>query len=141
MRFLAWLGCLFLVPTLANPGRAQPVARDVPVLVYHRFAERAVDTMTVRTETIRAHLRFPENNGHRIVPLADVLAWRAGDSDNLPPRAVVLSVDDGHRSVYAVLWPMLATKKQHGWGSTRCSSTICGFPMRQEGDPGVSSPA
>jgi len=69
MRFLAWLGCLFLVPTLANPGRAQPVARDVPVLVYHRFAERAVDTMTVRTETIRAHLRFLENNGYGIVPL------------------------------------------------------------------------
>ncbi|MFC4518990.1 polysaccharide deacetylase family protein [Cupriavidus pinatubonensis] len=114
MRFLAWLGCLFLVPTLANPGRAQqPVARDVPVLVYHRFAEHAVDTMTVRTETMRAHLRFLEDNGYRIVPLADVLAWRAGGPDNLPPRAVVLSVDDGHRSVYEVLWPMLASRPVH----------------------------
>ncbi|TPQ42758.1 polysaccharide deacetylase, partial [Cupriavidus pinatubonensis] len=113
MRFLAWLGCLFLVPTLANPGRTQPVPREVPVLVYHRFAEHAVDTMTVRTETMRAHLRFLEDNGYRIVPLEDVLAWRAGGPDNLPPRAVVLSVDDGHRSVYEVLWPMLASRPVH----------------------------
>lgn len=42
-----------------------------------------------------------------MVPLADVIAWHAGGQDNLPPRALVLSVDDGHRSVYEVLWPML----------------------------------
>lgn len=107
-RFFAMLTGLLLALIGASPGGAQPAERHVPILVYHRFADQAVDTMTVRTETLRAHLGFLADNGYRIVPLADVLAWRAGGPDNLPARAVVLTVDDGHRSVYEVLWPLLA---------------------------------
>lgn len=90
------------------PGAyAEPPQHDVLILVYHRFSERESDSTTVRTETLRSQLRFFSENGYRIVPLADVLDWHAGTQDKLPPRALVLTVDDGHRSVFEVLWPML----------------------------------
>ncbi|WP_449412945.1 polysaccharide deacetylase family protein [Pandoraea soli] len=91
----------------AGITNAAPAQHDVLILVYHRFAERVTDSTTVRTETFRSQLRFFEDNGYRVVPLADVIAWHAGGQDNLPPRALVLTVDDGHRSVYEVLWPMV----------------------------------
>lgn len=86
---------------------AQSSWRDVLILVYHRFSARETDSTTVRPQTFLAQISFFEENGFRIVPLSDVLAWHAGVQDNLPPRALVLTVDDGHRSVYEVLWPML----------------------------------
>lgn len=64
--------------------------------------------MTVRTETLRARLRVFEKTGYQIVPLAQVLAWHAGAPDTLSPRAVVLTVDNGHRSVHEVMWPLLS---------------------------------
>lgn len=86
---------------------AQPAGRSVPILVFHPFAGQAVDAMTVRTETLRAHLRVFEETGYQIVLPAQVLAWQAGGPDTLPPRAVVLTVVDGHRSVY---WASCSTR-------------------------------
>lgn len=51
---------LLLALLCARQAAAQPAGRSVPVLVYHRFAAQAVDVMTVRTETLRAHLRVFE---------------------------------------------------------------------------------
>ncbi|WP_435873725.1 polysaccharide deacetylase family protein [Pandoraea cepalis] len=106
-RALALLAGGLMGLTCAGITNAAPAQHDVLILVYHRFAERVTDSTTVRTETFASQLRFFEENGYRVVPLADVIAWHAGGQDNLPPRALVLSVDDGHRSVYEVLWPML----------------------------------
>ncbi|WP_174978620.1 polysaccharide deacetylase family protein [Pandoraea terrigena] len=96
--------------THADIANAGPAQHDVLILVYHRFAERVTDSMTVRPDTFRSQLRYFEDNGYRVVPLSDVIAWHAGGPDKLPPRALVLSVDDGHRSVYEVLWPMLKAR-------------------------------
>ncbi len=91
-----------------QPLFAQNVAPTVAVLVYHRFAGTANDSMTVRTATFEAQLRYLHARGYSIVPLRAVLAWREGiDSPPaLPPKAVALTVDDGHRSVYDVLLPI-----------------------------------
>ena len=78
----------------------------VAVLVYHRFAQTATDSMTVRVDTFEAQLRFLREHGYRFVPLSDVVAWLDGERPNLPPKTVALTVDDGHRSVYEVLRPI-----------------------------------
>jgi peptidoglycan/xylan/chitin deacetylase (PgdA/CDA1 family) len=106
-RALTRLASALALLTYAGGALADPAQHDVLILVYHRFAASVTDSTTVRTDTFRSQLRFFEDNGYRVVPLSDVIAWHAGRQDNLPPRALVLSVDDGHRSVYEVLWPML----------------------------------
>ncbi|HDR9483143.1 TPA: polysaccharide deacetylase family protein [Burkholderia aenigmatica] len=97
----------------SEPGaaiHAQRVAGDPAclVLVYHRFAAARLDSMTVRIDTFGSHLQAIEANGYRIVPLADVVRWHEGQRDAVPARAVAITVDDGHRSVYEVLRPLLA---------------------------------
>ncbi|EMD9437690.1 polysaccharide deacetylase family protein [Burkholderia cepacia] len=105
--------CLLLLSCLprmssAGAGTVAPVSQRVLILVYHRFATQRVDSMTVRTGTFIEQLHAIEASGYRIVPLADVVRWHDGQTDALPARAVAITVDDGHRSVYDVLRPLLA---------------------------------
>ncbi|WP_081081848.1 polysaccharide deacetylase family protein [Burkholderia stagnalis] len=108
VRSIVFLFFLSLASPAVLGDDAAPAQPRVLILVYHRFAAERLDSMTVRTSTFRAHLRAIDAAGYRIVPLADVVRWHAGDAGAIPARAVAITVDDGHRSVYDVLRPVLA---------------------------------
>ncbi|WP_414706756.1 polysaccharide deacetylase family protein [Ralstonia sp. UBA689] len=99
-----------MVCSLGAGAEAAQTQRHVVVLIYHRFAATVDSAMTVRMRTFEAHLHTIEASGYRIVPLADVVNWQEGRLDALPARAVAITVDDGHRSVYDTLWPALRGK-------------------------------
>ncbi|UVA81952.1 polysaccharide deacetylase family protein [Pandoraea commovens] len=105
---LSAVALLLGVPTGAS---AEQMQHDVLILVYHRFTDgelvREPDSTTVSMRMFRTQLKFFTDNGYRIVPMADVLAWLTGSQDTLPPRALVLTMDDGHRSIFEIAWPML----------------------------------
>jgi peptidoglycan/xylan/chitin deacetylase (PgdA/CDA1 family) len=106
----AWLGAA--LATTAGRGLAAgpalaPVERRVPILVYHRAGTTAADSMTLRTANFAAHLRTIQEAGCQVIPLADLVAYRLGQRSSLPPKAVVLTADDGHRSIFEVMAPLL----------------------------------
>lgn len=108
VRFVVCLFLLSLAPSAVLGDVVMPAPPRVLILVYHRFADERLDSMTVRTETFRAQMRAIDAAGYRIVPLADVLRWHAGETGAIPSRAIAITIDDGHRSVYDVLRPLLA---------------------------------
>jgi peptidoglycan/xylan/chitin deacetylase (PgdA/CDA1 family) len=97
---------LFAVPAGFAAQGAHPAIRAVAVLVYHRFSDTADDSMTVRVTTFEAHLRFLREHGYRIVPLRQIIAWLREPDATLPAKAVAITVDDGHESVYQRLLPI-----------------------------------
>ena len=100
-----WLrrGWVFALCLSLSAGAAE----SVPILVYHRFGPTVADSMTVRTAVFEAHLRYLKAQGYRVVPLQEVVdALRTG-SPVLPAKAVVITVDDGHRSVYTQMLPLV----------------------------------
>jgi len=98
---------LLLAMCLLAPGaQAQESGQRAAVLVYHRFGEEATDSMTVRVATFEAQLRFLREHGYRIVPLREIVDWLADPQAVLPPKAIALTADDGHRSVFDVLLPI-----------------------------------
>ncbi|CAI8692857.1 polysaccharide deacetylase family protein [Burkholderia pyrrocinia] len=108
LRLIVCLFVLSCVLPAASADAVVPAPQRVLILVYHRFAAERLDSMTVRTETFRNQLHAIEASGYRIVPLADVVRWHGGQTDAVPARAVAITVDDGHRSVYEILRPLLA---------------------------------
>jgi hypothetical protein len=78
-----------------------------PILVYHRFGPAATDEMTVRTSVFEAQLEALNRQGYTVIPLRVLVAHRLGAGPAPPRRAVVLTVDDGHRSVYTGMLPVL----------------------------------
>lgn len=87
-------------------GAADPALR-VPILVYHRFGPAVTDDMTVTTPVFESQLRMLQKRGHRVIPLRDLVASLRDARAALPDRAVVLTVDDGHRTVYTELFPLI----------------------------------
>jgi peptidoglycan/xylan/chitin deacetylase (PgdA/CDA1 family) len=79
----------------------------VPILVYHRFGPAAVDTMTVTTPVFVSHLRYLKDNGYTVISLKQFVDFHHGHGSPLPPRAVVLTVDDAHRTVYTDMFPLI----------------------------------
>jgi len=92
-------------------AHAQTPPTYVPILVYHRFAATVNDSMTVRVATFEAQLRFLKERGYQVVPLRDVVNWLRDPSVKLPPRPIVLTVDDGHRSVFDELRPIVERER------------------------------
>jgi peptidoglycan/xylan/chitin deacetylase (PgdA/CDA1 family) len=107
-------GALLLVLAAILASRAPMALADAlrpapmpSVLVYHRFADEATDSMTVRVATFEAHLAWLRAHGYQIVPLRAIVAWLQDPTAMLPPKAIAITVDDGHRSVYEVMRPIV----------------------------------
>src|SRR5512135_1266930 len=92
-----------LVAGLARAGEDS----GTPILVYHRFGPTVADRMTVRTSVFEAQLQHLEQHGYTVIPLRRLVAHLRGDEPSLPPRSVVITVDDEHRSVYTEALPLL----------------------------------
>lgn len=88
----------------AGPGDDGP---RVPILVYHRFGPVVADSMTVTTAVFAAQLDYLREHGYVVIPLRRLIAYRRGEAPPPPPRGVVITADDGHRSVYTDMFPLV----------------------------------
>jgi len=73
---------------------------------YHRFGARVTDGMTVTTSVFALQLRYLHDHGYTIVPLRDVVNFAAGRGE-LPARAVAITADDGHCTVFTDMKPLV----------------------------------
>ena len=87
----------------------QPIR--VPVLLYHRFGPVASDSMTVTTNTFEAHLKYLMTNGYKVIPARELIDYYLGKRLPPHPQSVVITVDDGHKSVHTDMFPLI--KKYH----------------------------
>ena len=83
----------------------------VPILLYHRFGPVATDSMTVTTPLFESHLNYLRSNGYKVIPLRELTDYYLGKRRLLPPRSVVITVDDGHISVYREMFPFIRKHK------------------------------
>jgi peptidoglycan/xylan/chitin deacetylase (PgdA/CDA1 family) len=80
---------------------------SVPILAYHRVGPTVADSMTITTAVFEAQLQYLRDNGYTVIPLRNLIDYRLGKAPAPPPRSVVITVDDGHRSVYEVALPLI----------------------------------
>ncbi|HWR98784.1 MAG TPA: polysaccharide deacetylase family protein [Candidatus Methanoperedens sp.] len=93
-----------------TPARYQ----TVPVLVYHQFGEKSANKMIVSREAFEAQMQLLREKGYRVIPLAQLLAF-AELRGQIPERSVVITIDDGWRTMYDVAFPIL---KKYGYPAT-----------------------
>ncbi len=87
--------------------------QTVPILCYHRFGTRT-DRMEISPQKFREQMEFLKKNNYRVIPLKSLLGFLKGERQ-LPKRAVVLTIDDGHRSIFSEAFPIL---KEYGYPAT-----------------------
>jgi peptidoglycan/xylan/chitin deacetylase (PgdA/CDA1 family) len=79
----------------------------VAVLGYHDFSETLPETeMRLRTSKFRKQMETIRLLGLTVVSMEDFSSWKRGEKD-IPKKSVVLTFDDGWKSVYTDAVPVL----------------------------------
>jgi len=91
----------------------------VPVISYHKFSRNQADTMTVTAEQFTAQMEHLKKGGFTPVTLDELFDFFDFQAD-LPERSVVITFDDGWRSVYEIAFPIL---RRYGFKATLFVST------------------
>lgn len=96
-------------------GKALPVPHDqtrVAVLGYHNFSNTApVTEMLMRTSEFREQMETIRRSGYAVISMQEFLEWRFGARE-LPAKCVLITLDDGWKSVYTDAYPIL---KEYGY--------------------------
>lgn len=91
------------IPNRSRAAVAQPA---IPILAYHRFDTATPGPTTVTIRTFEGQMRRLAEHGYRIASLRDAVGALRHPAEGTTPRTVI-TVDDGHRSVYALLFPLI----------------------------------
>lgn len=96
-------------PTPSKPAINQ--TSQVVVFGYHRFEKkvRRPDT-EITPEAFEAQMKALQDQKVSVIGMQDFLAWKRGEKA-IPPRAAIITIDDGYKSGYEVAWPILKKYK------------------------------
>jgi peptidoglycan/xylan/chitin deacetylase (PgdA/CDA1 family) len=101
-------------PVTEQPGLPDDGVR-VAVLGYHEFSETEPETaMRIRSSKFREQLETIRELGFAIIPMSDFISWKKGEK-TIPAKSVVITIDDGWKSVYTDAYPIL---KEFGYPFT-----------------------
>lgn len=88
----------------AVPLRA--AADEGPIVLCYHIVESPQDPrMEISREAFRQQMRYLAMTGYNVIPLRDAYEYAAGKRQSLPPRSVVVTIDDGWRSTYTEVFP------------------------------------
>jgi peptidoglycan/xylan/chitin deacetylase (PgdA/CDA1 family) len=85
--------------------------QTIPILTYHRFAEDCSSPLCMPKKAFELQMRYLKENGYHVITAKELLAfleYRQG----LPKKSVLITMDDGYRSIYNIAYPIL---KKYGY--------------------------
>ena len=101
------IGLTLLALCLAVPGVMAQEQVSVPVLCYHRFGPTVPDSMTVTTKNFTDQMQWLKDNGYTVIPLKTLVDYLKGEGPAPAPKSVVITVDDGHKTVFTEMQPIV----------------------------------
>lgn len=104
---------LSLLPSLFGTPHA-PHPPIVTILCYHTFGSSGETDFNLDPRRFDEQMRFLYVQRIPVIPLKEYLDYRQKGTP-LPPRAVVITIDDGYRTARDIAWPIL---KKYGFSFT-----------------------
>ncbi|HFQ79896.1 MAG TPA: hypothetical protein ENK33_00805, partial [Desulfobacterales bacterium] len=91
-------------------GLSQRGYQTVPVLAYHNFSNSEETLMVTRKDHFEQQMKYLKDNGYTVISLNDLFDF-LDYKKQIPDKSVVITIDDGWRSVYDIAYPIL--RKYH----------------------------
>lgn len=86
---------------------------EFTILSYHEIAQQSKTldaTYAVSPQNFEQQIQWLQTHGYHFINVDDILAYR-NTGKALPPKAVLITFDDGYHSVYANAYPILKKYK------------------------------
>ncbi|MES2475274.1 MAG: polysaccharide deacetylase family protein [Verrucomicrobiota bacterium] len=97
-------------PEVVTPPAVPEIPDDgvrVSILGYHELAENQPETaMRIHTSKFRKQMETIRQLGLKVISLDEFTAWK-NDGKEIPKKSVMLTFDDGWKSVYTDAYPIL----------------------------------
>jgi peptidoglycan/xylan/chitin deacetylase (PgdA/CDA1 family) len=88
--------------------------QTVPILTYHRFSKDCSSALCVSSSIFEHQMKYLKENDFHVISPAELLAFLKYQH-GLPKKSVLITMDDGYRSVYTHAYPIL---KKYGFTAT-----------------------
>ena len=92
-------------------GTVFAAERKVPVLCYHRFGVEVADSMMIKNSAFAEQMEWLKTHGYMVISLDTAMGYVNGKLKTIPAKSVVITVDDGHKSVYTDMAPIVKKYK------------------------------
>ena len=88
-----------LLASLSLLQTAQASINYATVFVYHRFGDQRYPTTSVSLKDFRKELKYLKEKGYKVIKLS-TLYRIISSGEKIPPKTVVITIDDGYRTTY-----------------------------------------
>jgi len=88
--------------------------QTIPILCYHRFSKECTSRLCIPKDTFFQQMEYLKTNKYRVISMKMLLEYLAYKKA-LPKKSIVITIDDGYKSVYDIAFPIL---KQYGFTAT-----------------------
>ncbi|WP_313556605.1 polysaccharide deacetylase family protein [Teredinibacter franksiae] len=107
-KLIIFITAMFCLALFALPAHA------LVVLQYHHISDQSPPATSTSPALFEAHLNFLQEQNISVLSIAQLpeLLQKAQNGSKLPDRAVMITFDDGYRSIYNSAYPLL---KKRGW--------------------------
>lgn len=78
----------------------------IPILCYHRFDVGEKSSMNTPPRIFDQQMKYLKENGYRVISAEDLLGFLTYQRQ-IPKKSVLITIDDGYKSVYQTAWPIL----------------------------------
>lgn len=101
------LGLLIVIVSVIFIIKMGSFFGGLPVLNYHKISSgNEPDFLTVTTAQLRKHFNYLNRNGYTTIFISELLE-HVEHKKPLPPRPVMITLDDGYRDNFTSLYPLL----------------------------------
>lgn len=92
-------------------GISEKGYQTVPILCYHRFADNCSSPLCMPADIFDSQMRYLKENGYRSITPEELLGFLQYKRP-IPPKSIMITIDDGYRSVYDIAYPIM---RQYGF--------------------------
>lgn len=104
--------CLLVMMTFIFPSASSAEKNmNIPILCYHNLNPTKPGSMSMTPKKFASQMKYLKDHGFNIIPLKDAVEYLQGKRDSLPTKPVVVTVDDGWKSVYTYMLPIVQEHK------------------------------
>lgn len=108
-RFLRYLMISFMC-TLSSIVMADQ-SINIPIFCYHNLNPVKPGTMNMTPQKFESQIKWLIDNGYHIIPLKEAVEYLQDKRATLPSKSVVITADDGWKSVYTYMAPIIKKYK------------------------------